>query len=75
MGILDDSQNVVVETGGIVVFVSGVLALGSAGGLVPFEGVTMSPILGLLVIVVGLYLMGYKKLGTRIEGTIERFRK
>ena len=72
MGLIDEGQNVVVELGGIVVFVAGVLSLGSAGGL-PI-GVELSPILGFVALVVGLYLMGYKKLGARIEQTVERIR-
>lgn len=74
MGILDEGQNALVETGGAVVFLAGVIALGSAGGLVPVGGVSLSPLLSFLAIVVGLYLMGYRKLGARIGRAVERLR-
>lgn len=73
MGIIDEGQNALVETGGAIVFLAGVLAVGSSGGLVPV-GVTLGPLFGFLAIVVGLYLMGYQKLGAQIGRVVERLR-
>ena len=75
MGIIDEGQHVIVELGGVVVFVVAVFGFGSASGVVPIDGVTLSTTQSFFAILVGLYLMGYKKLPGKIVGTVDRLRK
>lgn len=75
MGYIDAGQHVIVELGGILVFVAGIFGLGSASGVLPIEGITLSLLNSYVAILLGLYLMGYRKLPEKIVGTVNDLRK
>jgi hypothetical protein len=75
MGLIDAGQHIIVELSGVLVFVAGIFGLGSASGLVPIEGITLSLLNSYIAILLGLYLMGYRKLPEKIVGTVDRLRK
>ena len=74
MNLIDETQSVLVEVGGIAVFIVGIYALGGAGGIVTIEGLDLKPIHAFVAIVVGLYLMGYKKFPGKLAEAASKLR-
>jgi hypothetical protein len=67
MGVIDQAQNVVVEVGGMIVFLAGVAGIAApVVGFDPQLGVA-GPVVAL---VIGLYIMGYKKIPNRIRDVV-----